>query len=64
MVVMRVFFKHHICNHHFTNTAGSQVLLDNQNKQMDIKMKQNVSYEVPSSVMKMTDCAAYGTLPN
>lgn len=61
---MRVFFKHHICNHHFTNTAGSQVLLDNQNKQMDIKMKQNVSYEVPSSVMKMTDCAAYGTLPN
>ena len=37
--------------------------MDNQNKQIDINMKENVSYEVPSSVM-MTDCAAYGTLPN
>ena len=29
-----------------------------------IKMKENVSYEVPSSMIRMTECDAYGTLPN
>ena len=41
--------------------AGNEVL---SKEQVDIKMAANVAYEVPPSMIKMTECEAYGTVPN
>ena len=37
---------------------------DTLEKQVDIETKGNVSYDVHSPRMKMTECQAYGSLPN
>ena len=36
---------------------------DTQKKQINFEMEQNLSHEVPSQMM-MTECQAYGSLPN
>ena len=33
-------------------------------KKLLIEMKENLSYKVPSQMIKMTGCQAYGSLPN
>ena len=40
-------------------TAGNEALCKEQ-----IDTKKNVAYEVPTSMIKMTECEAYNTLPN
>ena len=44
--------------------AGSVATLDTGKEEMNIKMKENVSYEQPPSRIKTIECEAYGTLPN
>ena len=36
----------------------------NTQQKLLIEMKENLSYKVPSRMMKMTGCQAYGSLPN
>ena len=47
-----------------TIIAGSVTTLDTGKEQMNIKMKENVSYEHPPSRIDTAECVAYGTLPN
>lgn len=43
-------------------TAGNEVSSETQ-KQAEIKIKENLAYEVPPSRIKMTENQAYSTLP-
>ena len=43
-------------------TAGKEVSSKTQ-EQVDIKMKENVAYEIPLSRIKITENQAYSTLP-
>lgn len=43
--------------------ADDEVPSDTKEKKVDIKMKENVAYEVPPSRIKMTENEAYGPLP-